>query len=255
MWQQSLLLPARTAVTAWRQRLTQGGRSALLAAAPRGAESERRRLLALPLRRMRRATPSRRLRLGGLLRFVGRRSEESRQRRGTWAWGLGLSFLAGALVMFLLDPRMGRRRRALVRDKGASLYRFLTRRLPTATRKRSIWVRDRLRGMTYELRHAVARDGRRAPDDVELAQRVRSEVFRDRAIPDGAINVDAHEGVVTLRGELPSADLIERVVEATERVEGVRRVRSLLHPPPARTAGPPAEAGGEPAAPGQPETP
>jgi len=182
---------------------------------------------------------------------IGRGSDEAVSRRWRSARALVLSFLAGAAAMFLLDPRMGRRRRALIRDKGVAGYHFLTRRLPSATRKRGVWVRDRLRGMTYELRHVVTRDGHLAPpDDVELAQRVRSEAFRDPEIPDGAINVDAHEGVVTLRGELPSSDVIERVVEATERVRGVRRVRSLLHPP-APTTGP-AEAGAEQASSGKP---
>lgn len=194
----------------------------------------------------------RRVRFGTRLVAIGGGSGKAAPRGWPSAWAFVLSFLTGAATMFLLDPRMGRRRRALIRDKGVAGYHFLTRRLPSATRKRGVWVRDRLRGMTYELRHVVTRDGHLAPaDDVELAQRVRSEVFRDPAIPDGAINVDAHEGVVTLRGELPSSDMIERVVEATERVRGVRKVRSLLHPPATTTTGP-AEAGAEQTSGGEP---
>ncbi len=158
----------------------------------------------------------------------------ARRRMGRKRWLMLASFLGGALTMFLLDPRMGKRRRALFRDKGVLGYHFLIRRLPSATRKRGVWVRDRVRGMGYELRHAVGRDGHRATDDVELAQRVRTEVFRDPAIPDGAVNVDAYEGVVTLRGELPTPEMIHEMVRRTERVEGVRQVRSLLHLPQAR---------------------
>lgn len=157
------------------------------------------------------------------------------------------SFLGGALAMFLLDPRMGKRRRALFRDKGVLTYHFLVRRLPGVTRKRSVWVRDRVRGMGYELRHAVTRNGHKAADDVDLAQRVRTEVFRDPSIPDGAVNVDAYEGVVTLRGELATPEMIHELVRRTERVEGVRQVRSLLHLPKTRApmAPPDAATGGE----------
>ncbi len=172
----------------------------------------------------------------------------SRRRMGApGRWALLASFLGGALTMFLLDPRMGKRRRALFRDKGVLTYHFLVRRLPSATRKRSVWVRDRVRGMGYELRHAVTRDGHHASDDVELAQRVRTEVFRDPDIPDGAVNVDAYEGVVTLRGELPTPAMIHEMVLRTERVEGVRQVRSLLHLPQTRApmAPPDPATGGE----------
>lgn len=166
-------------------------------------------------------------------------------------WIILASFLGGALAMFLLDPRMGKRRRALFRDKGVFTYHFLVRRLPSATRKRSVWVRDRVRGMGYELRHAVTRNGHRAPDDVDLAQRVRTEVFRDPNIPDGAINVDAYEGVVTLRGELPTLEMIHEFVRRTEHVDGVRQVRSLLHLPATRAPmAPPDAAAGDDELPG-----
>ena len=52
----------------------------------------------------------------------------------------------------------------------------------------------------------------------------------------GAININAQEGVVQLRGELPSQDLIDALVERTQKIQGVREVESLLHTPGHRSA-------------------
>ncbi len=225
MFQQSMVDPSRLNLKRLGDRMNatrnRGGRliSDLRSSAPDVSE----------LRRVLPSVPTaRRLRDSG--RRLTRRSRRQ-PRRWRQAASIGTPFLAGAVLMFLFDPRMGRRRRALVRDKSVAAYHLLTRRIPGATRKRGIWMRDRVRGIGYELRHAVSGNGHRASDDVDLAQRVRTEVFRDPRIPDGAIVVDAYEGVITLRGEVPDQDMIERVVERTESVEGVRQVRSLLHLP------------------------
>ena len=55
-------------------------------------------------------------------------------------------------------------------------------------------------------------------------------------MPKGQINVNAQEGVVQLRGEVPTAAMIDDLVERTRKVQGVRDVENLLHtgqtPPP-----------------------
>jgi osmotically-inducible protein OsmY len=45
------------------------------------------------------------------------------------------------------------------------------------------------------------------------------------------VNVDAYQGVVHLRGELPSMKVIEQLSESVRRVHGVERVESYLHLP------------------------
>jgi osmotically-inducible protein OsmY len=45
------------------------------------------------------------------------------------------------------------------------------------------------------------------------------------------INVDACQGVIHLRGELPSPEAIDRVTRAVRRVAGVETVESYLHLP------------------------
>jgi osmotically-inducible protein OsmY len=68
-------------------------------------------------------------------------------------------------------------------------------------------------------------------DDATLKDKVESELFRDEHEVKGAININAQEGVVQLRGEVPSQDLIDVLVEKTEKIQGVREVESLLHTP------------------------
>ncbi len=65
------------------------------------------------------------------------------------------------------------------------------------------------------------------PNDPTLVARVESELFRDPALPKGALAIDAANGVVTLRGTVSAAtatDLLER----TGAIEGVARVVDLL---------------------------
>ena len=68
-------------------------------------------------------------------------------------------------------------------------------------------------------------------DDATLKDKVESELFRDEHEVKGAINVNAQEGVVQLRGELPSQDLIDALVARTRQIHGVKDVESLLHLP------------------------
>jgi osmotically-inducible protein OsmY len=89
----------------------------------------------------------------------------------------------------------------------------------------------------------VQHAGRRPADvdDLTLTDRVMSEVFGDEDIPKGSIDVNAEHGVIVLRGEVPTPQMIESVESRVRRVSGVRDVRNLLHLPktPARSnAGP-----------------
>ena len=68
-------------------------------------------------------------------------------------------------------------------------------------------------------------------DDATLKDKVESELFRDEHEVKGSISINAQEGVVQLRGELPSQDLIDALVDRTQKIHGVREVESLLHPP------------------------
>src|SRR4026209_1598008 len=68
-------------------------------------------------------------------------------------------------------------------------------------------------------------------DDATLKDKVESELFRDEHEVKGAINVNAQEGVVQLRGQLPSRGLIAALGGRTRKIHGVREVENLLHTP------------------------
>ena len=69
------------------------------------------------------------------------------------------------------------------------------------------------------------------PDDVTLARKVETEIFRDSDIPKGQINVNAENGKVVLRGEVEQPELIKDLEQRTKKVQGVQEVENLLHVP------------------------
>jgi hypothetical protein len=66
-------------------------------------------------------------------------------------------------------------------------------------------------------------------DDATLKAKVESELFREEHEVKGSINVNAQDGIVQLRGELPSQELIDTLAERTQKIRGVRDVENLLH--------------------------
>lgn len=109
---------------------------------------------------------------------------------------------------------------------GALLAYFFDRQ--NGARRRSVaggWVGARA--------GRVARHGAESKDfdDVTLAQKVQSEIFRPDDAPKGTVDVNVEAGVVFLRGEVERPELIEELVARTREVQGVREVESLLHLP------------------------
>jgi osmotically-inducible protein OsmY len=68
-------------------------------------------------------------------------------------------------------------------------------------------------------------------NDPALAHKVESEVFRGTDIPKGNINVNAEDGVVYLRGEVPDRALMDELVARARNVDGVKGVENLTHLP------------------------
>jgi osmotically-inducible protein OsmY len=84
-------------------------------------------------------------------------------------------------------------------------------------------------GMSHKIVHLVPRETD-VTDDETLRQRVESQLFRDRHIPKGNLNISAEHGKVILRGELESPSEIARLEERVRHIPGVRGVQNLLHP-------------------------
>jgi osmotically-inducible protein OsmY len=68
-------------------------------------------------------------------------------------------------------------------------------------------------------------------NDPALVSKVESEVFRGEEIPKGNISVNAEYGVIYLRGEVPSQDVMDELTTRARAVDGVRAVENLTHLP------------------------
>src|SRR5688500_15986079 len=95
----------------------------------------------------------------------------------SWVGPLSL----GATLMYLLDPAAGRRRRALLRDRTASL----ARRTAEASNALACDLQNRASGLRAQLEH---RHDDRPVDDTVIEARVRSRLGRVSTHP-GAIGV------------------------------------------------------------------
>ena len=145
-----------------------------------------------------------------------------RLERMTWMMGSGL---CGAALMYLLDPERGRRRRHMTRDRLMARVRRTWRAALGGWRG----VAAEAYGASHRMVHLVPRETD-VPDDETLRQRVESQLFRDRHVPKGDLNITAEHGTVILRGELDSPAEIVKLEERVARVPGVRGVHNLLHP-------------------------
>jgi osmotically-inducible protein OsmY len=68
-------------------------------------------------------------------------------------------------------------------------------------------------------------------DDITLAHKVETEIFRPSDAPKGTVNVNAVDGVVFLRGVAESSKQIRELESKVEAIPGVREVKNLLHLP------------------------
>ena len=132
---------------------------------------------------------------------------------------------AGALLAYFFDPQNGKRRRRVTVDRTAGFFRSGGGQAARAGRG----VAAEAYGVSQKVKHL--KEEPKDFDDATLADKIRSEVFRDPDIPKGKLNVNVQNGVVQLRGEIPRVDLIDELVAETRKVQGVRDVENLLHVP------------------------
>lgn len=131
----------------------------------------------------------------------------------------------GALVAFLFDPISGRRRRAQLGQRVPAFFRRRGRQLGRVAGQ----VSSDAYGAKQRLVHARPEEKEGALNDPALARKVETEIFRDPDVPKGNINIQAHDGIVELRGEVSRPELIDELVERTRQIPEVRDVENLLH--------------------------
>jgi osmotically-inducible protein OsmY len=75
-------------------------------------------------------------------------------------------------------------------------------------------------------------DGADEPaNDATLKDRVEGALLGDPAIPKGDININAEQGIVVLRGEVPDDAIRTALEQRAAQVRGVWYVENLLHLP------------------------
>ncbi|MCM5680132.1 BON domain-containing protein [Schlegelella sp. S2-27] len=120
---------------------------------------------------------------------------------------------AGAAAMYYLDPQMGRRRRAVARDRLVSVSHDAGDFAQAKGRRAG----DRLKGAWAQIA------GSSAPSsDAQLRERIRSRLGRTISHP-RAVQVDVVGGQVCLRGDL----LAQELDDLLTTVSGMRGVRGI----------------------------
>ena len=128
----------------------------------------------------------------------------------------------GAAIAYFFDPDNGRKRRTVSVDKAGKYFRQAGRQAQGAAAQ--------AQGLNAKATHLKEQE-KDQPDDVTLARKVESEIFRGSDVPKGQVNVNVEDGVVYLRGELDKLDLIEDLAAQARKVQGVLAVENLLHVP------------------------
>jgi osmotically-inducible protein OsmY len=144
--------------------------------------------------------------------------------------GKPLTFLAGAAVgaaaAYFLDPQGGAKRRNETREKAVAKAKTGAQDVAGTAKQAA----GSARGKVHAVTPSMPGKGE-SPDDVTLAHKVESEIFRPEDAPKGGVSVNAENGVVFLRGEVPDREWIDRFEAEARKVGGVEEVRNLLHLP------------------------
>ena len=131
----------------------------------------------------------------------------------------------GAAVAHFLDPQSGRRRRQELREQATSrMHTGVGQATSTAS-----YMAGKAKGAVATATPSSTR--LEEPDDVTLARKVESEIFREHDAPKGNVSVDVQRGIVNLRGEVADEQWITRLADDASHVDGVRGVNNLLHRP------------------------
>ena len=120
----------------------------------------------------------------------------------------------------MLDPRLGRRRRALVRDKAQAYWQRIGKYIGQTARD----ARQRTCGLIAETQTQLR--GADVPEDAVLVARVRAQIGHVVSQAE-AIDVTAHQGRVTLSGSI-AAHEVEKLLSAVASVAGVTAVDNHL---------------------------
>ena len=132
----------------------------------------------------------------------------------------------GAALAYFFDPNNGARRRNTTRDRAVAFFRRGGRKAERAGRA----VGAQAHGVKQKATH-LREEEKPEPDDVTLARKVETEIFRPADAPKGQVDVNVENGIVFLRGEVERPEIIKDLESRARNVQGVREVENLLHTP------------------------
>ena len=127
----------------------------------------------------------------------------------------------GATAMYFLDPRLGPRRRAVLRDRSRSAVQ----RLLHATGRMRRDLSHRSRGIFHKIGNRIQSGRQDVPDSI-LEARIRSSIGRHLRGHPHTFDVLVNEGNVLLEGEISDA-LYQRIQPVIRRMPGVFSVKRL----------------------------
>jgi osmotically-inducible protein OsmY len=131
----------------------------------------------------------------------------------------------GAAAAHFLDPQSGRRRRHEMRDQAVSkMHSGVGQATTTAN-----YMAGKAKGAVATATPSPKRV--EDVDDVTLARKVETEIFRAPDAPKGDVSIDVQRGIVNLRGEVADDQWIARLADDASHVDGVKGVNNLLHRP------------------------
>jgi hypothetical protein len=139
---------------------------------------------------------------------------------------LATAILGTAVAAYFLDPDQGARRRHMTRDRVMAFFRRGARKAERTTRFGESYAH----GVVEKAKHAM-REEEPPGDDRTLAHKVETILFRPADAPKGHVNIDAVDGVVTLRGQVERVEQIRELEDKARSINGVRDVQNLLHTP------------------------
>jgi BON domain len=130
---------------------------------------------------------------------------------------------AGAAGMYFFDPRLGKGRRAVARDKARSKMAQRQR----DRRRQAAYDEGRRRGEIFERSGA----GEFHQGDNQSVATHLHAVLERIDVPTADVTVEVVDDVVRLRGQVGSDDERSRVLAAVGAEAGARHVESMLHLP------------------------
>jgi osmotically-inducible protein OsmY len=134
----------------------------------------------------------------------------------------------GAAAAHFLDPDKGARRRSTLRDQAVSKARKGASQATSAATQAAGKAKGAAASATPSMPGSHKLED---VDDVTLAHKVETEIFRPADAPKGDVSVDVQAGVVHLRGMVADEQWIARLADEAGKVDGVKDVKNLLHQP------------------------